>query len=120
MRRSRHGHRQHCAATLTCSSFIHTGGTLIVGTVVLDPNAFRITSIAREGNNLRVTWSMGPGQTNALQTSSGGIHGGNSTNGYADIFVVTNNTTPGVVTNYLDVGAATNARSRFYPARLAP
>lgn len=88
--------------------------------MVLDPNAFRVTSVAREGNNLRVTWLMGPGQTNALQASSGGAHGGNTTNGYTDIFVVSNNTTPGVMTNYLDVGAATNSPSRFYRARLAP
>ncbi len=94
------------------SGFIHTGGALVVGSVVLDPNAFRITSIAREGNDLRVTWMMGPGQTNALQATSGGT--------YADIFIVANNTTPGFVTNYLDVGAATNTPSRFYRARLTP
>jgi hypothetical protein len=101
-------------------SFIHTGGTLIVGSFVLDPNAFRITSVAREGNDLRVTWLMGPGQTNALQASSGGIHGSYATNGFTDIFIVTNNTTPGTLTNYLDIGAATNIPSRFYRARLSP
>jgi hypothetical protein len=106
--------------TNSCGSFIHTGGTLIVGSVVLDPNAFRITSVAREGNNLRVTWLMGPGQTNALQVSSGGIHGSYNTNSFTDIFVVTNNTFPGTLTNYLDIGAATNKPSRFYRARLAP
>ncbi len=47
--------------TNTCSSFVHTGGTLIAGSVVLDPNAFQITSVAREGNDLRVTWLMAPG-----------------------------------------------------------
>jgi hypothetical protein len=113
-------HVDKLVMTNSCSSFVHTGGTLIVGSVMLDPNAFRITSVAREGDNLRVTWMMGPGQTNSLQATSGGTHGGNTTNGYADIFVVTNNTTPGVVTNYLDLGAATNAPSRFYRARLAP
>jgi hypothetical protein len=106
--------------TNTCGSFIHTGGTLVAGSVILDPNAFRITSVAREGNNLRVTWLMAPGQTNALQVSSGGIHGSYATNGFTDIFVVTNNTTPGTLTNYLDMGAATNVQSRFYRARLAP
>jgi hypothetical protein len=113
-------HVDKLVMTNSCSSFIHTGGTLIVGSVVLDPNAFRITSVAREGNNLRVTWLMGPGQTNALQAASGGAYGGNTTNGYADIFVVTNNTTPGCVTNYLDIGAATSAPSRLYRARLSP
>jgi hypothetical protein len=104
----------------SCGSFIHTGGKLIVGSVVLDPNAFQITSIAREGDDLRVTWMMGPGQTNALQVSSGGKHGAYSGKGFADIFVVTNNTTAGTLTNYLDVGAATNKPSRYYRARLAP
>jgi hypothetical protein len=106
--------------TNSCSSFIHTGGTLIVGSVVLDPNAFQITSVTRAGNDLRVTWLMAPGQTNALQVSSGGTNGSYSTNGFADIFVVTNNTTTGSLTNYLDIGAATNVPSRFYRARLAP
>jgi hypothetical protein len=106
--------------TNTCSSLIHTGGTLIVGSVVLDPNAFGITSVAREGNNLRVTWLMGPGQTNALQAAFVKTHGRHTTSGFADIFVVTNNTTPGVVTNYLDVGVATNVPPRSYRAWLSP
>jgi hypothetical protein len=103
-----------------CSGFVHTGGTLIVGSVVLDPNAFQITSVAREGNDLRVTWLMAPGSTNALQVSSGGKHGAYNTRGFKDIFVVTNNTTAGTLTNYLDIGAATNFPSRYYRARLAP
>jgi hypothetical protein len=106
--------------TNTCSSFIHTGGTLIAGSVILDPNMFQITSVAQEGNDLRVTWLMAPGSTNALQVSSGDISGGYCTNGFTDIFVVTNNPTPGSLTNYLDIGAATNGPSRYYRARLAP
>jgi hypothetical protein len=31
-----------------------------------------------------------------------------------------NNATTGTLTNYLDIGAATNKPSRFYRARLAP
>ena len=88
--------------------------------MVLDLNAFRITSVAQKGKNLRVTWMMGPGQTNALQAASSGTHGGNTTNGFADIFIVTNNAAPGLVTNYLDIGAATNVPSRFYRGHLAP
>jgi hypothetical protein len=106
--------------TNSCGSFVHAGGTLIVGSVILDPNAFRITSVAREGNDLRVSWLMGPGQTNALQATDGGIHGSYSTNGFTDIFVVTNNTASGTLTNYVDIGAATNIPSRFYRARLVP
>jgi hypothetical protein len=106
--------------TNSCSQFIHTGGTLIVGSVILDPNAFQITSVAREGNDLLVTWLMAPGATNALQVSSGGTNGGYIPNGFTDIFIVTNNTTTGTLTNYLDIGAATNILSRYYRARLAP
>jgi hypothetical protein len=106
--------------TNTCSQFIHTGGTLIVGSVILDPNTFRITSVAQEGNNLRVSWLMAPGATNALQVTKGDAKGSYSTNGFTDIFIVTNNTTSGTLTNYLDLGGATNKPSRYYRARLAP
>jgi T5SS/PEP-CTERM-associated repeat protein len=106
--------------TNPCASFVHTGGTLIAGSVVLDPNAFRITSLTRSGNDILVTWMMGPGQTNALQATAGGSGGSYTTNGFSDIFVVTNNIIPGTVTNYLDVGGATNVPSRYYRVRLAP
>ena len=106
--------------TNSCSQFIHTGGTLIVGSFILDPNAFGITSVAREGNNLRVSWLMAPGASNALQVTKGDAKGSYSTNGFTDIFIVTNNTTTGSLTNYLDLGGATNKPSRYYRARLAP
>ena len=106
--------------TNPCAQFVHTGGTLIVGNVVLDPNFFRITSITRQSNDLLITWLMGPGATNALQVATGGADDSYTTNGFTDIFVVTNNTKLGTVTNYLDVGAATNVPARYYRARLAP
>jgi T5SS/PEP-CTERM-associated repeat protein len=106
--------------TNACASFVHTGGTLIVGTVVLDPNTFRIVSVARQSNDMLVTWMMGPGATNTLQATVGDGSGGYSTNGFSDIFVVTNNTAVGTVTNYLDIGAATNTPVRYYRARLVP
>ncbi len=108
--------------TNSCSEFIQSypAATLIVGSVILDPNAFHITAITREGNDIRVTWMMGPGQTNALQATAGGIGGRYATNGFTDIFVVTNNTMLGVITNFLDVGGATNGSARYYRARLAP
>jgi hypothetical protein len=48
------------------------------------------------------------------------VNGGFSTNAFTDIFVVTNNSTAGTVTNYLDVGAGTNMPSRYYRVRLVP
>jgi hypothetical protein len=61
---------------------------------------------------------MGPGATNTLQATGGDGSGGYSTNGFTDIFIVTNNTAIGTITNYLDIGAATNAPARYYRARL--
>jgi hypothetical protein len=78
-------------------------------------SSFRVTSIVTTGNNLRVTWMMGPAKTNALQATNGGGYG---TNGFADIFTVTN--TLGTVTNYLDIGAAANFPARYYRVRLVP
>jgi hypothetical protein len=113
-------HVDKLVMTNSCSSLVHTGGTLIVGSVILDTNSFGVTSIDQEGNDLRVTWLMGPGQLNTLQATSVKTHGHHGTNGYTDIFVVRNNTTPGVMTNYLDIGAATNVPPRTYRAVLTP
>ncbi len=79
-------------------------------------SAFRITSVTRTGSNVAVTWTMGSGKTNALQQTPGTGNGSYQTNGFADIFIVTN--TVGTVTNYLDVGGATNFPARYYRVRL--
>jgi hypothetical protein len=55
--------------------------------------------------------------TNALDRSAGDPSGNFTTNNVA-IFTVTN--TVGTVTNYLDVGAATNVPAFFYRVRLVP
>jgi beta-glucanase (GH16 family) len=78
---------------------------------------FGITSVATEANDIRVTWMMGSGKTNALQATSGDPDGGYLTN-FTDIFTVTN--TVGSTTNYLDLGANTNAPARYYRVRLVP
>ena len=78
-------------------------------------SSFRITSVVRSGNDVSITWMMGPGKTNALQAA---VTASYATNSFADIFTITN--TVGSVTNYLDVGAATNSSPRFYRVRLVP
>ena len=78
-------------------------------------STFRITSIVRTGSNVQVTWMTGIGRTNALQAMVGGNY---TTNGFGNIFTVTNTT--GTITNYLDVGGATNKPARFYRVRLVP
>lgn len=80
-------------------------------------SALRITSIVRAGNDLRVTWTTGISKTNALQFTTGTVGGSYSTN-FSDLFIVTNTT--GTVTNYLDLGAATNAVTGYYRVRLVP
>jgi hypothetical protein len=88
----------------------------------LDPtnsaSSFRITSVVPSGIDLLVTWTMGPGRTNALQATAGDATGSYNTNDFADIFTVTN--TVGTTTNYLDTGAATNFPARYYRVRLIP
>src|ERR1017187_902227 len=79
---------------------------------------FQITSIVRSNNNILIKWSTGIGQTNALQATAGPANGSYTTNGFANIFIVTNIVTTS--TNYTDVGAATNIPSRFYRVRLVP
>lgn len=81
-------------------------------------STFRITSLARTGGDMLISWMTGLGRTNALQWTAGDGSGGYNANGFADLFVVTNTT--GTVTNYLDPGAATNFASRYYRVRLVP
>jgi hypothetical protein len=90
----------------------------LAGTDPTNPaSAFRIISVSPEANDMRVTWSMGSGKTNALEGSVGDASGGYTTN-FTAIFTVTN--TVGSVTNYLDLGGATNFPARYYRIRLVP
>lgn len=108
---------------LASEDVVGSGFTVLQDYLVgVDPTnpaaAFRITSVVPQGNNVLVTWTMGPGKTNALQATAGDASSGYGTNGFSDIFTVTN--TVGTVTNYLDAGAATNKPSRYYRVRLVP
>jgi hypothetical protein len=76
-------------------------------------SVLRVTAIAREGNDLRITWTTGSGKTNVLQQAD--TLGGASN--FADAFALL---TVGSVTNYLDLGAATSAPARYYRVRLGP
>jgi hypothetical protein len=86
--------------------------------VLPSPTPLRITAIALESNNIRVTWSTSPGATNSLQIATGAWDGSYQTNGFADVFTVTN--AIGTGTNYLDLAGATNFPSRYYRVRLVP
>lgn len=79
-----------------------------------------ITSITLQGSNVVITFSMGPGGTNALQANNGGAFGGLNTNGFTNIFVVTSNAYAGALTNFLDAGAVAHFPSRYYRVLLLP
>jgi hypothetical protein len=77
----------------------------------------QISSIVQQGNDIQLTWRTVGGKTNVLQAANGAIGGGLSDN-FSDIFTATNLVS--AVTNYLDVGAATNFPARYYRVRLLP
>jgi endonuclease/exonuclease/phosphatase family metal-dependent hydrolase len=74
-------------------------------------SVFRLAKAEREGDNLRVSWTTGSGRTNVLQRAAG------AGSAFADISTIV---TSGATTNYVDVGAATNASAWFYRVLLAP
>jgi hypothetical protein len=82
-------------------------------------SGLRITSTERQGTDVVITWDTAGGHTNVVQATAGD-GGGYSTN-FTDLSgpVII----PGsgdAVTNYVEVGGATNAPSRYYRVRLAP
>ena len=80
----------------------------------------RIIAIAKEGINIRITWTTGGGLTNFVQATNGagnGSYSNNFTSISGPLFV------PGfglVSTNYFDSGGATNKLARYYRVRLVP
>lgn len=83
-------------------------------------SGLRIVSTATENDDVRITWTTAGGSTNVVQATTGDLDGGYATN-FADIsgpIVI-----PGsgdTLTNYVDIGGATNLPSRFYRIRLQP
>jgi len=76
-------------------------------------SAFRITAVAQEGNDIRVTWTTAGGRTNVVEATS------NLTNSYSSISSNIVISGSGDQTNsYLDVGGAINGPTRFYRVRL--
>jgi hypothetical protein len=99
-----------------CGNGIAMSGKVIV--VLPGATADRITAITQQGGDVSISWITGGlCKTNALQMATGATDG-SYTNNFTDLFVITN--TVDNFTNYLDVGAATNAPSRYYRVRLVP
>ena len=83
---------------------------------------FFITAITIQTTDVVITWtttSTGP-QTNRVQFTSGDANGGYNNNfiDLSPVMILTNIGT--TVTNYVDMGGATNSPSRFYRVRIVP
>jgi probable HAF family extracellular repeat protein len=80
----------------------------------------QITAIRLEGNDVRLTWTTMGGRSNFVQMCSASSIGGSFTN-WLDVSPAVLPTSSGeTTTNFLDVGAVTNALIRFYRIRLVP
>ena len=91
---------------------------LLTSDVIAQVPPFVITGLARQGNDILLTWKTAGGKTNVVQVSPGGAGGGYSNNFVnlsAPIGVIGSGSTS---TNYLDVGGATNAPARYYRVKL--
>jgi hypothetical protein len=85
-------------------------------------SALRIISTVRQTTDVVIIWTTAGGHTNAVQATTGDANGSYSTN-FIDITSPPHIILPGsgdAVTNYVDVGGATNVPSRYYRVRLVP
>jgi len=83
-------------------------------------SVFRITSVVRTNNNMRITWTTVGGHTNRVYVSTGGAGGGYTNNfGNLSPFIIIPGTAAST-TNYLDVGGATDVPARYYRIGLIP
>lgn len=83
-------------------------------------SVLRITALAREGINIRVTWTTAGTCNCVLQTNAPPANG-SFTNNFSDFSPVIAGPGSGEsTTNHLDTGGATNKPSRFYRVRLVP
>lgn len=91
----------------------------LAGTVPTNSaSAMRITTIARQGTDMNITWTVVPGKTYILQTSTNLLTDSftNAANQVATLSVPLS--APITLTNAVHVGAATNRPARFYRVRL--
>jgi hypothetical protein len=94
------------------------GCTSAAGSTTVLVMAPRITSITMQGSDILITWATTGGTTNAVEATPGDP--GYNTN-FVDIsgslFILGSGDTS---TNYVDSGAVTNSRAKFYRVRLIP
>lgn len=86
-----------------------------LGTDPTNPSSsLGITALAQEGNNIRITWKTIPGTTNYVEFNT---HIVKPPNPFPWVPLVAISNITGTITNYLDVGGATNASPHFYRVR---
>ena len=85
-------------------------------------SGLRIISAALTGDDVYVAWRTAGGHTNVVQATDGTTDGGYVSSNFTDIpasqTIVTGS--GDALTNYMDVGGATNAPTRYYRLRLVP
>jgi len=81
--------------------------------VTVDSSNFSILAIEAIGDDINLTWQTFGNSTNVIQLATP-IIGGNYTNNYIDLDTVIVPGSGAVITNWVDVGGATNYPSRFY------
>ncbi|HUI06625.1 MAG TPA: hypothetical protein VL486_06430 [Verrucomicrobiae bacterium] len=93
-----------------------------LGTDPREPSSpYRITAIAREGDNVRITWITVGGTTNVVQVSPGATGGNYNSGTFGDLspqWIIDGATV--TTTNYLDPSGATNRPARYYRIRVVP
>ena len=79
-----------------------------------------ITSIARQGNDIVLTWTTPSGATDVVQVTSGAPDGSFLTNGFSDLSGKMFIGSGVVTTNYTDTNGATNKPARYYRVHQVP
>lgn len=83
--------------------------------LTVGPPVFSLTSIGLQTNNVIIVWTTTGGGTNVVQATTNLLAG--FTDISSNIFITG---TGAIMTNYLDIGAATSSSMRFYRVRTAP
>ena len=90
-----------------------------INNTAVDANSFRILGIQAVGNDINLTWLTVGNSTNVVQVAAQ-TPGGGYTNSYSDVDMVFVPGSGAVITNWVDVGGATNQPTRFYRINFVP
>ena len=95
------------------------GCTSAPATTEVTANLLRITAISRRSEDIRISWLSNGARTNVVQVNAGA--NGSYANNFSDLNLpITLPAAVEVITNHLDVGAATIVPVFYYRVRLVP